>query len=166
MSHSLSLSHILTLSLILLSLIKTFVFLVQERLVDSTALNLQIKIHCFLDMKSQPKFIQDALPLCHRHLRFQFLLQNLVRIFYPPVMLLSFIFFLILVLIFLLLTFRLLFERKFTCTFYLMTNFISYSHLLLWTHTQYSSLYQKPFLLAQRPITLVLMMINSWSYVY
>ena len=40
MSHSLSLSHILTLSLILLSLIKTFVFLVQERLVDSTALNI------------------------------------------------------------------------------------------------------------------------------
>ena len=112
MSYSLSLSHTLAVSFILLSLMKAFcIFLAQEHSVDNVA-SLDIIDQDILPPKhrSQPMFIQDAPSLCHCHLLFHFLLHNLVTTLYSLVMLLQFSFFMILVLIFLILTIQLLFK--------------------------------------------------------
>ena len=113
MLHSLSLNYILTLSLIFLSLMKTFcIFLIQERSVDKYA-SLDITIQDTLlpkhrePTKVYTKCISTVSPLFLFHI----LLHNLARILYPPMMLLPFLFFLILILIFLIMTFRLLFEK-------------------------------------------------------
>ena len=91
--------------------------------------------------------------MCNHHLLFQFLLHNLVRMFFSPVML--FMFFLIIILIFMMLTFKLLLERENTIvvfTLYLILSLILIYHLSIiilfhqWTHTHFRSLWHKPFL--------------------
>jgi len=165
MSRSLSLRYILTLSLIYLSL-KTSEFKFKERSIDSTS-SLDNTHQDTLPPKSgEPTKVctrctstvwPSFAVLCYCRLLFQFLLHNLVIMLYPLVMLLMFS--LILVLIFLKLTFRLLFERVNTLILlilclilYLILNYHLYIVLLflLWTHAQFSSLRQKPFLSEDR----------------
>jgi len=156
MLHSLSLNYILTLSLIFLSLMKTFcIFLIQERSVDKYAsLDITIQDTLLLKHRVPTKVYTKCISTVSPLFLFHILLYNLARILYPPMMLLPFLFFLILILIFLIMTFRLLFEKVnafVLLIFYLILSLILICRLqivllfLMW-YILFASFVSKPYL--------------------
>jgi len=107
-------------------------FLAQECSIDNNvSLDNTYQNPLLLNMENQPKSVQNTLLLCHCHLLFQFLLHNVLRMLYTPMMLFSFsdcsfasfaIFDIDIPIV--------VQKGKHICTFLLLSNFVSYSLLL------------------------------------